>query len=45
MVVSGKWELGWEKAILGFALLRALCHLAFKIKFCKQIILQLKNKF
>ena len=37
MVVSGKWELGSEKAFLGFALLRALCHLAFKIKFCKQL--------
>ena len=33
MVASGKWELGWEKEILGFALLRDLCHLAFKITF------------
>lgn len=33
MVVSGKWELGWGKAVWGFALLKALRHLTFKIRY------------
>ena len=32
-MVSGKWELGWGKAVRGFALLKALCHLTFKIRY------------
>ena len=32
-MVSGKWELGWGKAVRGFALLNALYHLTFKIRY------------
>ena len=33
MVVSGKWALGWGKAVRSFAPLKALCHLTFNIRY------------